>query len=438
MKKQKVEDIYAQTMRQLRFGFKGSNIYLKKKEYWKKLSEDEAVLEICGLFDSQTIGELRDSNVREALKRLRNNPDLQIEFTEAEKENFINLQNGVFDVEQGKLLERTEDFQFSYVLKFQCVTEPKLYRAPNFEQFLKTTFPDAYEEKSRLLLEVFGYCLSDYLSAKTAFFLIGESNSGKSTVLELLEKIFPEETVTAIPLHRLSNRFNVARLENKKLNICTELAENSLAALDIFKQLTANEVVTAEHKGKPPFEFRIRCKSINAGNMLPKVDALEGMEAVINRMTILLFRESIPKEKQDKGLLGKLWEERDAIFSLALEALVDLRKKNFSFLEPQDTQRIKKQMFGQGRAFEEFLEDCCVYEEEGRIHIATLFEAFERYCEQNLLDVKFSKMQFAQRIYNMKGIQKKKMRIAGSPPLHGIKGLRLKGRWEYNGQDSEE
>lgn len=94
-------------------------------------------------------------------------------------------------------------------------------------------------------------------------------------------------------------------------------------------------------------------------------------------------------------------------------------------------------MFGQGKALEEFVEDCCVYEEEGRIHIATLFEAFERYCGQNLLDVKFSKMQFSQRIYNMKGVQKKKMRIAGSPPLYGVKGLRLKAGWEYNSQDSE-
>lgn len=71
----------------------------------------------------------------------------------------------------------------------------------------------------------------------------------------------PKRAVTAIPFYCLEKRFNLARLADVRLNISTELSEKSFAATEIYNA----EVVTAEHKGTKPFEFRLRCKAINAG-----------------------------------------------------------------------------------------------------------------------------------------------------------------------------
>lgn len=432
------EQIYREASKHLVFGFRKGQIYLKRDRYWELLSEDEAVLQICAIFDQRLMAEMSDMAVREALRRMRNTPEFQVEFVDEQMEAFINVRNGVFDAENGVLVERKEEWKFSYLLDFEYRAKSRIDDAPTFQSFLRSTFEDNQEAKSRALLEIIGYCLSDYTKAKTAFFLIGESNSGKSTVLELVKKMLPEKAVTAIPLQRLNNRFNLARLCGAKLNICTELSEHSFAAIDVFKQLTANEIVTAEHKGKHPFEFRIRCKSINAGNMLPKLEKLEGMEAVLNRMTILLFRQSISKSQQDKNLVEKMWTERNVICSLALDALVELRAKNFLFSEPEDSKKLKIQMRLQSNAFEDFLHDKCIKAKDSREHLIVLFDAFTRYCSDNLLDVKMTRTQFSQRFCQMSGVERKKMRVNGSKPLWGIEGIRLKNVFEEDkDQDSE-
>lgn len=434
----KAEYIYREVEKRLTFGFCKAQIYMKADRYWKRLSEDEAVLQICRTFDQRLIAEISDTEVREALKRMRNTPNFQIEFIEGQKESLVNVANGVFDADQGNLVDEMEGWNFSYVLDFEYQKRSDIKDAPTFQNFLKTSFSDDYEEKSRLLLEIIGYCLSDYTKAKTAFFFIGESNSGKSTMLELMKRVLPERTVTAIPLQRLNNRFNIARLYGTRLNICTELAENSFSALDTFKQMTANEIVTAEHKGKAPFEFRIRCKSVNAGNMIPRLERLEGMDAVLNRMTILMFRQSISNNKQDKRLLEKLWEERNVIFSLSLDALSELKKDDFWFIEPKDSKELKRQLRSQSHVFEDFLREKCVLEKTARVHFVDLYEAFQRYCGDNLLDIKMTRSQFSQRFCKVPGVERKKVRVNGSKPLWGVEGLRLKNIFEDDkDQDSE-
>lgn len=325
---------------------------------------------------------------------------------------------------------------FGYCLKFSYI-DKNSRNTSVFDQYISSTFREERDLKRKLTLQMIGYVISDYTKAKTGFFLIGASNSGKSTLLELIKRVLPEKSITTIPLYRLANRFNLARLADSRVNICTELSEQSFKALDIYKMLTSNETVTAEHKGKKPFEFRIRCKSINAGNVLPNIDNLEGMDAILNRMTILLFPNGIPDNKKDLHLCEKLWEERDSIFSEAMDELSELCKNNFIFAEPQDTKKLKAQMAVRGTAFEDFISECCTKEKGAREHFVILYEAFCEYCEENLLEVKFSKTQFSQKLVQMSGLSKSKFRLNGGKPLYGVEGICLKEAREYIGQDSE-
>ena len=222
------------------------------------------------------------------------------------------------------------------------------------------------------------------------------------------------------------------------MNVNAELTEKSFDALDIFKMLTANDTVTAEHKGGKPFEFQIKCKSINAGNLLPDLKTLEGMEAILNRMVILIFPVGIAKEKQDRKLLEKLLLERDSICSESLDALHDLQKNEFCFTEPDDTVRLKNQLFAVGNAFEDFVNEHCIFDKTERVFTSDLRDAFLQYCEDNLLEARLTKTQFSQRVYRLKNVEKSKFRINGSRPQHGVIGLRLKNIFEYDkDQDSE-
>lgn len=325
--------IYSAAKEKMDIAVRKNQLYAKEDNYWKCQADYEILIKIRALFEPDQQKNISSRAVKEAVEMLLQDPALQVVFTEEETENYLNLSNGIFDVETERLETSTEEKKFSYALDFNYLDKKERVHEV-FNHFCETSFPTMTEEKKILLLQMLGYLISDCIGAKTGFFLMGESNSGKSVILELLRKVLPKNSVTAIPLYRLENRFNVARLADAKVNVSTETAEKSFNALDIYKIFTSNEVVTAEHKGKKPFEFQMRCKTINAGNVLPHIDAIEGMDAVINRMTILIFPKSIEKEKQDAQLLEKLYEERDSIFSDAVDALVNLRKNNFIFSEP--------------------------------------------------------------------------------------------------------
>lgn len=428
--------IYEHLKNHIQIGVHQNRLFIKNSENWESIRDFELAIKIRDLFTEQDQLDITVSAVKEVLERLLQDPNLQLQFTEEITNHFVKLRTSVFDVIMGTTTSKCSG-NFGYYLDFQYIKDPQARNSRDFTKFVNSVFLDDTRVKKKLLLEILGYCLSDFQNAKAAFFFIGESNSGKSTLLELFRRIFPPSAVTNIPLYRLENRFNLAKLADSKVNICSELSEKSFSAPDIFKILTSNEFVTAEHKGCKPFEFRMRCKSLNAGNIIPDIKNMEGIDAIINRMVILLFPVTIPKDQQDIDLLDKLWKERDSIFSDALDALVQLQRNNFRFIEPADSQKLKVQLLSCGKSLETFLADCCITENGARIYLLELFEAFKEYCNENLIDCPFSKMQFSQYLARKPDITRKKMRLDGHKPLSGLEGIRLKTVKEYNTQDSE-
>ena len=430
----KAEDVYSQVKAALRIGVWHHRFYKKKDSNWHLIFRDDLAVTIRQLYTEEEQKRISTATIKEVLDRLSQDPYLQLHFIDEEDEKCIKLKNTVFNVVKGSA--DSVSGNFSYFMDFDYLEENKRNFAA-FDRYVSSVFPEETENKRKLLLQILGYCISDYTKAKVAFFLIGASNSGKSTILELIKKIVPEQLITSIPLYRLNNRFNLAKLSESKINLCTELSEKSFSEIDIFKALTSCETVTAEHKGGKPFEFRIRCKSLNAGNMLPDIQCNAGVPALINRLVILLFPISIPKEKQDLKLVEKLYTERNSIFSAALDELVNLVKNDFCFIEPSDSLKLKKQILDHSRVMDNFISERCIRETGAKIYLRNLYDAFVDFCEENLIENTYSKTKFSQYLAAKPDISQKKMRINHGKPLSGLEGIRLKTEKEYLAQDSE-
>lgn len=436
MKKIARDQIYQKLKNVKRIGVHHGRFYLKTEENWRAILPANLAVEIRKLYKEEEQQYIAATTIKEIQEQLLQDPYIQLKFTDDESEEFICLQKEVFNTDTGRP-ESNNGRSFSYFLNFFYLNVNER-KNPVFDEYIQSVFPEETEVKRRLLLQILGYCLSDYTKAKAAFFFIGESNSGKSTMLELVKRILPEQTVTSIPLYRLENRFNLARLSEARINICPEISEKSLTSADIFKMLTSNEMVTAEHKGGKPFEFRLKCKSLNAGNVLPDFKSGEGMAALINRMVILLFPVSIPPEEQDLELLEKLYEERNSIFSEALDELVELKKQKFHFVETKDAEKLKKQLLAQDGAVKNFISERCVLQKGERIYVRELYEEFKEYCEENLLECLYTKTKFSQFLAQRPELTQKKMRIDGGKPFSGVEGIRLKRREEYDTTQNQE
>lgn len=433
-KKIGTEELYSRIKSEMTVGVRHGRFFVRTEDNWSAILANDLAIRIRSLYREDDQKLISASAIKEVQERLLQDPYAQLSFLDEGNEKYIKLKHSVFNVEKGSVESLEGDFSYFYNFDYIRKEERKM---PIFEKYINSVFPNDNKVKKKLLLQILGYCLSDYTKAKAAFFFIGVSNSGKSTIFELLKKVVPAQFVTAIPLYRLDNRFNLARLSEARINLCSEISEKSFIAADIFKMLTSCEVVTAEHKGAKPFEFRVRCKLLNAGNILPEIRQEDGAEAMLNRMILLLFPVSITKDKQDLSLVEKLYNERNSIFSAALDELVELKKNQFGFIEPEDSARIKRQILNQSQALDTFIRDFCVRDKKARVYLKEMYEAFEEYCEENLLTMNYSKLQFSQSIARYPYITQKKMRIGGGKPLSALMGIRLKDEKEYHVQDSE-
>ena len=346
----------------------------------------------------------------------------------------FNISNGLLNYMTGELKEHSENNYFTYSINAEYLEDDSEIYCPVFEYFCQTSLaplnpPDEetaqaiITEKRRLLLEFIGYICSDNNSGKCALFFKGEPDSGKSIMINFISMLFQPELISNIPLHKLADRFNKAELFGRKLNVAGEIQGKRLAEISIFKSITGGDAITAEFKGKDPFSFTPKCKLLFAGNALPGTTEADATKAFCNRLIVLLFNHSIPKDKQDKDLLNKLWLERNSIFTLAVEALRDLHLRNFRFTIPQESQIFLQSFVERGSSLQTFLRDCCIISPQYRVHNSVLVEAYKRYCKENSLE-QYSKQKLYEMLSGIPGISMKRLRINGVS-LQGHEGITL-------------
>lgn len=302
------------------------------------------------------------------------------------REELINLENGVFNIKTGELLGHDPSFRFNYVVHANYLTNKEEIKCPEFERFCQTSL-DGDSKKRQLLLESIGYICTDTNAGKCAFFLKGQPNSGKSVIVAFISKLFDPELVVNIPLHQLGDRFLRAELAGKKVNVSGELAGRVLKDISIFKSVTGGDRIMGEFKGKDPFYFIPRCKLLFAGNTLPHTTETDTTAAFMNRIRLLLFNTSIDSEDQDKGLLDKLWAERDSIVTLALEAVQGVAERNYVFTIPADSEEFLKSFKLRGNVVNAFVEDCCELSPKAQVYNKELYAAYKDYCIKNGLEL---------------------------------------------------
>lgn len=337
----------------------------------------------------------------------------------------VNLSNGTLDVKNGKLFPRDKEFRFTYTVRASWLDEVVPPACPAFDQFCQTSL-DSDPAKRQLLLEFIGYILLDSNNGKCALFLQGQPNSGKSVVIELISRLFSPELVSHIPLHQLGDRFFRAELAGRKLNAAGEIAGRALRDISIFKSITGNDLIAGEFKGQDPFYFRPHCKLLFSGNTLPMTTETDVTDAFLNRIRVLLFNHSVPPEDQDKCLLDKLWEERDAIVTLALHAAQQLVRRNFEFTLPNDSRQFLESFALRGNIISAFINECCVLDADARVFNVELYATFESFCKRNGLKV-LPRTKFYELLSGLPHVTAKRLRI-DSENRQGHVGIKLKDK----------
>ena len=407
----------------------GRNLYyLESGNILKKFSNPN--LEIRQLLfniDAQRI--VSQLRMQRIIDDLIIDPELQINTEILNSPQYINLKNGIYDLQSKSLLDKSRcaDWKFTYMIDAEFNITGTEVPIRSFNKFIQNSFQED-SNKIRYFLENIGFLLSSVNGYRKAVVFLGKSGAGKSMIANLISSLItPASQVSHVNFQDLSARFSTFAVASAKLNFGDEMTSRKINNLAKFKSITAGEPIMVEQKGKDPIKIYPNVRQIYTANDLPEFDDGD-KEAVLDRLNIVLFSNAIPIEDRESKFIDKLLKEKSIIVTQALEAFADVYNKDGIFSEPEEVKRFKRNLLKLDDSVSEFIEENVFYDEESKgIGSQKLYGYYYKFCIDMDLEIK-SKRQFTSiLIQKMPNIEKKRVRISECENVMAYTHLRYKG-----------
>lgn len=236
-------------------------------------------------------------------------------------------------------------------------------------------------ETAPLLFEIAGYLIVPDNSLHKAFMLTGNGENGKSTALNLLTAFVGRENVAACSLHKLEeDRFAVADLYGRLVNVCADLDARELRSTSIFKEITGGDVMRGEVKYRPAFTFTPFSRLVFSANEPPPTS--DASRAFWRRWIVLPFDATFGPGQRDEHLIDKLSTpgELSGMLNRAIAGLADLRERS-GFAETGATGRGLAEFRRSADTVAGFFETCCVADPEARTPRPAVHRDYARFCK---------------------------------------------------------
>ena len=213
---------------------------------------------------------------------------------------------------------------------FTTVRVPYAYdptaTCPKFEAYLEGVQPKAENREMPQMLA--GLFLTSDTSYNVSFFVYGESGTGKTVFLDVLESLIGTENCCCVPLANFANKFGTAELTEKKANIVDEAPiipeTGRLSDIEsVYKAVSSGRPIQVQRKGVEPWTARATARNVFTSNNLPTLT--DRSNGVWDRMRIIPFNVKFRgTAQQDLHLFDKLKAELPGILNWALRGLVRL------------------------------------------------------------------------------------------------------------------
>jgi len=309
------------------------------------------------------------------------------------KNTLINLRDGVLDLETGQFLPHSPDYYFTNYLDLNWKPEIKVPQkiieffaamaAPNDDNFIS-------------LFEGFAYPLLWGYLIKRAIALIGETNTGKSTYLMLLQKFYGDRNTSHLTMQQMADAahgqpFALASIKGKLLNIADDLPARFVDDVSIFKELTGESYVEGEHKfgGREPF-LNI-AKLYFSANRMPR--ASENTDAFFVRWHFIELAGDIVEKlkkidpntkKKDKH---EIVEELSKEFEDLLPILVWIARKKLlvqkDFSAARTIEENSELYEKHSNTAEVFIGNMIEKDANAEVSKEKLYQTYEEWCQSN-------------------------------------------------------
>ena len=304
--------------------------------------------------------------------------------------NIINLKNGLYDVNNDVLKDHTANY---LSINQKPITYKKDAKAERFEQFLKEVL---YERDVRTAVEAMAYTFERDYPIEVIFMLYGLGANGKTVYTSVLTSLHGEDNVSNVPLTQMvSDRFALADLENKDVNIDNELGNQNIKDTAILKRLTggSRQRIRIQRKNQRAYDTTLYSKLFFNANKIPNSE--DESDAYNRRVIIVTFPNRFEGPLADKQLVSKLTteQEKSGIFNLLMMALRLVRNNKDIYVNEKTIEEKRLKYLRAHNPVKAFLEETIDWEkstEDDDMHYipkADLHLVYGIYCGIHRLPV---------------------------------------------------
>ena len=327
------------------------------------------------------------SKVNEALQHITTDLNYVGQDELDANENLINFKNGLLSVSEDALTLIPHSPNVYSTIQIPCSWTGKPEPTPVFDAYMYT-LTNGDKAIERLLLEFIGVCISNIKGwrLKKSLFLVGDGDTGKSQLKSLVERLLGKGNFIGIDLKEIEARFGTGAIYGTRLAGSSDMSFLTVDELKTFKKITGGDSLYAEFKGQQAFEFTYNGLLWFCMNRLPKFGGDNG-QWVYNRIMVVRCPNVIPKDKQDKRLLDKMYAERDGIVYKAVRALQTVIRNGYRFSEPESVTAARSQYMSENSTVISFFEECMRPWQDGKInrHCTTgrIYRVYQAWCREN-------------------------------------------------------
>ena len=368
----------------------------------------------------------------DGVKNLRNHMDIyrclkadsRLKYEDSLKDKpYCPLKNGILYLNKMKLKHHSPKRRTFTVLD-ACYDEDA--ECPVFDEFLDTITEGREELKERFMMAL-GYLLIEPSNGKYFFVMGYAPNSGKSILGNFIQKLYPENSVSNLSLGELGGKFETESLLYSRINISLDLPQEVLnaSAVSKLKRITGGDSLEIQRKNQGSLKLDHNMKFLFATNFPLRIESSD--PALFDRIIFLLFMNSVPKEERDPDLAKKLWKERDAIVTKALQYARDLMDQGWQFPPIPDVDCMRGvQRKSPMDHLREFLDAHCEMGDYNYFtSTADLRRAYETYCDENGTYL-CSPAAFNKYLEQAGGVRDRKRVTPSENPVWGFYGIRLR------------
>jgi putative DNA primase/helicase len=296
----------------------------------------------------------------------------------------LNLPNGLLDLQEHTIEANKPEHMMT--MRFGAQFDPTA-ACPKFEQFMAQAFPDVPTRE--YVQRALGYTLTGASNERTFFLLHGPSGTGKSTLTNLMARMFGDYGHTAnetvFKQSQNDSSTSLHELRKKRFVATSELPRDASLNENLLKRITGGDPINSRTLYQREQVWQPECVIFVATNFLPRISGDD--DALWRRAKVIEMNTPFIGKGEIRDMADRLYrEESSGILNWLLAGLKAYQERGLA--EPESllsaTERYRNEADPIATFLAELVDEGVLVRAPAEIiPVGTVYELYRAYAHTN-------------------------------------------------------